>query len=77
MECPHCEHKLTPEEVKTLWGRYTANLRTVHRGGKEGRPRSKRRCPCGAMTRDRAAKRNHQCVASTHHPLKKKQSVKE
>jgi hypothetical protein len=28
-----------------------------------GRPRSQDRCPCGAMTRERAKKRNHQCVA--------------
>jgi hypothetical protein len=26
-----------------------------------GRPKDKDRCPCGAMTRERAKKRNHQC----------------
>jgi hypothetical protein len=32
-------------------------------GIKGGRPKVQDRCPCGAMTKDRAAKRNHVCEA--------------
>jgi hypothetical protein len=39
------------------FGRWAASL-----GG--GRPRSKDRCPCGAMTKDRATKRGHRCEAA-------------
>jgi hypothetical protein len=35
--------------------------RAATQGG--GRPRSTDRCPCGALTRARAAKRNHRCQA--------------
>jgi hypothetical protein len=34
--------------------------RRRHQGG---RPPDPDRCPCGAMTRKRAAQRNHRCVA--------------
>jgi hypothetical protein len=39
------------------FGRWAAS-----RGG--GRPRSEDRCPCGAMTKDRAGKRGHRCQAA-------------
>lgn len=37
-------------------------LRKTH-GKSTGRRRSKDRCPCGVMTRQRAEKRRHKCVA--------------
>jgi hypothetical protein len=34
-------------------------------GKLDGRPRSLYRCPCGAMTIERAAARNHRCTATS------------
>ena len=60
--CPSCGHTLSYEEIKSLWGTATNALRTTFRGGRQGgRPPSPDRCPCGAMTRGRAAKRKHVC----------------
>lgn len=53
MNCPHCQHELTPSEIAAL----LASLRKT-RGG---RTRSAQRCPCGMMTVDRALKRGHKC----------------
>lgn len=61
MNCPHCEHELTPEEIRALWGSYCGTLQTPHAG--PGRPRWKKRCRCGAMTIARAKQRNHKCPA--------------
>jgi hypothetical protein len=61
MLCPHCSHKLTPEEVRSLWASYCGKLQTPHAG--PGRPRTKPRCACGAMTLERAAKRGHVCAS--------------
>lgn len=58
----HCDLPLTFEQVKSLWGTATAKLRTTFGAG-TGRPKSKDRCPCGVMTKDRATKRNHVCSA--------------
>lgn len=63
VECPHCEHEITPEELKTLWGRWRASLAAPHAG--PGRPRYKKRCRCGEMTLERARKRNHVCPPKT------------
>ncbi|HEY1898138.1 MAG TPA: hypothetical protein VGG62_17795 [Terracidiphilus sp.] len=60
MTCPHCEKELTPEEVKSLWGRYTSSLVTNFHAG-PGRPPYKKRCKCGKMTQDRARKLKHKC----------------
>ena len=60
-ECPCCEHSLTFEQVKSLWGKATSAQRKTHSGGKDGRPRSADRCPCGVMTKARAAQRRHVC----------------
>jgi hypothetical protein len=59
MICPHCEHELTPEEIKTIWARYTSSLASPHAG--PGRPRRKKRCRCGAMTLKMAKQRYHNC----------------
>jgi hypothetical protein len=59
MICPHCDHELTPEEIRTIWASYTGSLQTPHAG--PGRPRYKKRCRCGAMTVERAKQRNHKC----------------
>ena len=61
INCPHCQHELTAEELKTLWGRWRASLSTPHPG--PGRPKYKKPCPCGKMTAERAKLRNHVCVA--------------
>jgi len=55
--CPHCEAKLTPQEVKSLWGSYTSGLAAPH----GGRKRDPKRCKCGVMTAKRAKARNHKC----------------
>jgi len=60
MICPHCEHELTPEEIKTIWASYTSSQRETYGAG-PGRPRYKKRCRCGAMTLERAKQRNHKC----------------
>jgi hypothetical protein len=49
--------KGTTKAERSEFGRWAAA-----QGG--GRPRSADRCPCGAMTRARAAKRNHRCQAA-------------
>jgi hypothetical protein len=52
----------TPELLAEA-GRRSAALRETRSGGRNGgRPPSTNRCPCGAMTADRAAKRKHVCV---------------
>lgn len=58
--CPHCGHKLTSDQIRSLWGRFRASLRVTVTPG-PGRPRTKLRCTCGAMTVERAEKRNHKC----------------
>jgi hypothetical protein len=56
-----------PRNLTTREARRMARMRKTHSGGRGpapgtgGRPRSTRRCPCGAMTRERARKRNHRC----------------
>jgi len=41
--------------------RRAASLARRTHGAGPGRPRSKDRCPCGAMTRQRAELRHHRC----------------
>jgi hypothetical protein len=48
--CPHCEHELTPEEIKTIWSSYTTSLRQTLGGPK----RKKRPCQSCGMTCDSA-----------------------
>ena len=44
--CPHCEHELTPEEIKSIWSSYTTSLRQTLGGPK----RMKRPCQsCGMV----------------------------
>ena len=62
--CTHCDAALAFEQVKSLWGNATGAVRTTFGAG-PGRPKSKDRCPCEAMTKERAAKRNHVCTATT------------
>lgn len=58
--CPHCGHNLTSDQIRSLWGRFRASFRVTATPG-PGRPRTKLRCACGAMTVERAEKRNHKC----------------
>lgn len=58
----HCDQPLTYAQVKSLWGKATAAMRDTYGAG-PGRPKSTDRCPCGLMTRERAEKRKHVCVA--------------
>lgn len=62
VETPCCAAPITYEDVKSMWGRATASRRSTYGAG-PGRPKSKDRCPCGAMTAARAAQRGHKCVA--------------
>ena len=52
-------------KLTTRRARQLARMRKTHGAGnsrgKGGRPPSRDRCPCGAMTRTRAAKRQHVC----------------
>lgn len=51
--------KLTTDQARQM-----AQTRSRKSGGSNGgRPRSKDRCACGAMTRERARKRRHVCNA--------------
>lgn len=61
MICPHCQRKLTEAQIKALWASYCGQKQTPHAG--PGRPRTKARCACGAMTKERAKKRGHTCEA--------------
>lgn len=61
IKCPHCDHELDIEQIKSIWGSYAGKLQTPHAG--PGRPRSEKRCPCGEMTKTRAKMRNHKCEA--------------
>ena len=75
MKCPHCENELTPEEIRTLWGAMTSSMRTTFGHG-PGRPRWKKRCPCGAMTIARAKQRNHKCSPPVEEPKRKSKPKK-
>lgn len=33
--CPHCEHELSPEEIKAIWSKYTTSLRQTLGGPKK------------------------------------------
>lgn len=55
MNCPHCQHPLTKQEVGALF----SGLKTKPSGG---RPRSAApRCACGLLTVKMAALRHHHC----------------
>jgi len=55
MTCPKCHHTFQPATADL--GRELAKRGAT----KSGRPRTKPRCKCGAMTLERAAKRKHKC----------------
>jgi hypothetical protein len=61
MNCPRCDEELTGDEIRKLWTSFVGSQQTPHAG--PGRPRSVKRCPCGAMSKDRAKQRNHLCTA--------------
>jgi hypothetical protein len=48
--------KLTTRQARAM-----AAQRKTHSGGAAGRPRDPHRCPCGIMTKYRAARRRHVC----------------
>ena len=52
--------QLTQDAARGVLGQIAVQLREVIAGG---RPRSGRRCPCGAMSAGRAKQRYHHCVA--------------
>jgi hypothetical protein len=52
MKCPHCGHKLSPAEIKHLWGSYCGSLQTPHAG--PGRPVT---CDCGKCQKCRNRER--------------------
>lgn len=59
--------KLSPgaELARLRWSKPDADRDQPRKIGKlGGRPRTAPRCPCGAMTVDRAMKRNHKCATS-------------
>lgn len=62
MTCPHCHTELTPEELKSMWASYCGSQQSPHAG--PGRPRTAKRCKCGAMTVKRAKMRNHKCATA-------------
>lgn len=56
MNCPHCEHALTPEEIKSLWARYTSSQRKEVRG----QPRVPSKCEkCGILCKTARGARDH------------------
>jgi len=57
------EFKLSRTEARSLIGRMSAQMRDVYAASSPGRPRRVERCPCGAMSVARAAKRGHKCEA--------------
>ena len=60
MKCPHCGKKISVAFAAAEAGREFQALRKTFGAG-PGRPKAKRRCKCGAMTRERAKKRGHKC----------------
>lgn len=71
--CPNCAtripRKLMRQALNSDAGkrRATSDLRAIGKigglaaRGKSGRPRTAERCPCGAMSVERAKQRNHKC----------------
>lgn len=51
-------------KTKAARAKFAKYVSDFGEGKREGRPRSADRCPCGAMTKARAAKRNHRCKAA-------------
>ena len=57
-----CGHQIAQDDLLRLAGAAMAAKRRTKTGGRNGGPpKSPDRCPCGAMTRSRAAKRGHRC----------------
>ena len=56
MTCPHCRKRIPSRAILSEAAR-VAGARAKH----PGRKRIADRCPCGAMSRARAAKRGHKC----------------
>jgi hypothetical protein len=55
-KCPHCGQPITRAQIAAM----LSAQRTTRRGG---RPTQGERCPCGAMSIERAKARNHHCTA--------------
>jgi hypothetical protein len=73
---PDIDPATIPDQVLTSeWGRRRSARGKVHSGGR-GRWIADR-CPCGKMTRARAEKRNHKCIAPAGAKLKVKNVKKE
>ncbi len=64
MKCPHCDHELAPDEVRSLWGQLTNSLRKS-RGAGPGRPKKLRRCDGCGQWLGAAERRRHECPGKT------------
>ena len=55
MTCPHCHTKLTPEHIRSLWGKLTSTLRHKRSGGKVWRKHRPNysRCRCAKCHQER------------------------
>ena len=60
MRLPGCRKDHSEAEILSAAGSILAARRKTNTAG-PGRPRTQPRCPCGAMTVERAAKRRHYC----------------
>lgn len=60
MKCPHCGKPIRAALIRADAARQASAKRVTHGAG-PGRPRAALRCPCGAMTVERATKRKHVC----------------
>ena len=56
MTCPHCNEPLTPEHIRSLWGKLTSALRRKRSGGKVWRKHRPgySRCMCAKCNQRRA-----------------------
>jgi hypothetical protein len=59
MRLPSCQIDHPEAEILSAAAGISGRRQTPHKSG--GRPKEYPRCPCGAMTLTRAAKRGHHC----------------
>lgn len=59
LRCPHCARPIPDTLVTSA----AARIHSAKGAARSGRPPASDRCPCGAMTAERAGKRGHRCEA--------------